>query len=174
MKVILVFCLISIVAAIGYRQYGKTATAAIHAKSTVVTVTEHASSPSISESQSATPTTPDAKAEISAYIQSGAKTVLGERAQATLLELIKMKVRDQMKDPESTQFRNLRLVRRVDSPEPRYNLCGEVNSKNSFGGYVGFQRFASDGSAGGATIDASGETFRRENFENYWRYVGCS
>ncbi len=34
-----------------------------------------------------------------------------------------------LKDPESAEFRNQR------------GFCGEVNSKNSFGGYVGFKRF---------------------------------
>lgn len=34
-----------------------------------------------------------------------------------------------LKDPSSAEFRNQR------------GFCGEVNSKNSFGGYVGFKRF---------------------------------
>ena len=34
-----------------------------------------------------------------------------------------------LKDPGSAEFRNQR------------GFCGEVNSKNSFGGYVGFKRF---------------------------------
>ena len=34
-----------------------------------------------------------------------------------------------LKDPASAEFRNQR------------GFCGEVNSKNSFGGYVGFKRF---------------------------------
>lgn len=34
-----------------------------------------------------------------------------------------------LKDPASAEFRN------------QHGLCGEVNSKNSFGGYVGFKRF---------------------------------
>lgn len=34
-----------------------------------------------------------------------------------------------LKDPGSAEFRN------------QHGLCGEVNSTNSFGGYVGFRRF---------------------------------
>lgn len=34
-----------------------------------------------------------------------------------------------LKDPESAEFRN------------QSGLCGEVNSKNSFGGYGGYRRF---------------------------------
>lgn len=45
----------------------------------------------------------------------------------------KTAVADQMKDPSSAQFRE---VRRVDDA-----VCGEVNGKNSFGAYSGFQRF---------------------------------
>lgn len=38
-------------------------------------------------------------------------------------------VKNNLKDPASAVFRN------------QVNVCGEVNSKNSFGGYVGFSRF---------------------------------
>lgn len=38
-----------------------------------------------------------------------------------------------LKDPESAQFRNQK------------GLCGEVNAKNSFGGYAGFKRFIAGG-----------------------------
>ncbi len=41
-----------------------------------------------------------------------------------------------MRDPVSTQFRNLRHV-------PKWLLiCGEINAKNAFGGYVGFTPFS--------------------------------
>lgn len=39
-----------------------------------------------------------------------------------------------LKDPESAQFRNERLT-------ASGALCGEVNSKNSFGGYLGFKHY---------------------------------
>jgi hypothetical protein len=39
-----------------------------------------------------------------------------------------------LKDPESTTFRNEVLSK-------ENVLCGEYNSKNSYGGYVGYQRF---------------------------------
>jgi hypothetical protein len=38
-----------------------------------------------------------------------------------------------LKDPESAKFRNIVVVR--DS------VCGEINAKNSMGGYVGYKRF---------------------------------
>lgn len=51
-------------------------------------------------------------------------------------------VRAKLKDPSSAIFRNVYFHRGVD------NLpitCGEVNSKNSFGAYGGFQKFISGG-----------------------------
>ena len=38
-------------------------------------------------------------------------------------------VKGSLKDPQSAQFQNL------------YGYCGEVNSKNSYGGYVGFKKY---------------------------------
>jgi hypothetical protein len=38
-------------------------------------------------------------------------------------------VRGTLKDPSSAEFRN------------QHGLCGEVNARNSFGGYGGFRRF---------------------------------
>ena len=42
-------------------------------------------------------------------------------------------VSDIMKDPDSTKFRNV--------IEYENSVCGEVNSKNSYGAYSGFQDF---------------------------------
>jgi hypothetical protein len=39
----------------------------------------------------------------------------------------------QLKDPASAQFRNVRVKGET--------VCGEVNAKNSFGGYIGFKTF---------------------------------
>ena len=38
-----------------------------------------------------------------------------------------------LKDPESARFRNVQVKWEA--------VCGEVNAKNSYGGYVGFRRF---------------------------------
>ena len=47
-------------------------------------------------------------------------------------------LRQQLKDPESLQTRNVIAVRRGQWDF----VCGEYNAKNSFGGYVGFKKFA--------------------------------
>lgn len=53
----------------------------------------------------------------------------------------KTEIRGSLKDPSSAEFRNVFVSRKGGAPV----VCGEVNSKNSFGGYVGFQRFVSFG-----------------------------
>jgi len=51
-------------------------------------------------------------------------------------------VRSKLKDGDSAKFRNVYFHRGSDGIPM---TCGEVNSKNSFGGYTGFQRFISAG-----------------------------
>jgi len=51
-------------------------------------------------------------------------------------------VLSKLKDPKSADFRRVYLLRSKDNMAA---ICGEVNSKNAFGGYVGFQRFISSG-----------------------------
>ncbi len=52
------------------------------------------------------------------------------------VEALRSKMRNTFRDPASTQFRNTKLLSN-DSV-----LCGEVNSKNEYGGFLGFTRFA--------------------------------
>lgn len=47
-------------------------------------------------------------------------------------------VRAKLKDPDSAQFQN-QFISSKDA------ACGEVNAKNSFGGYTGFKRYVSAG-----------------------------
>jgi len=55
-------------------------------------------------------------------------------------------VRFQLVDPKSADFRNLFVSKSGV-------VCGEVNSKNRFGGYVGFRAFFYDAAAKDAEID---------------------
>jgi hypothetical protein len=50
------------------------------------------------------------------------------------------RVKKRLKDPGSAQFRKERVYYAI-API----VCGEVNSKNSFGAYSGFERFVSGG-----------------------------
>lgn len=61
-------------------------------------------------------------------------------------------IKARMKDPDSTQFRNLKVVTNLLGNKA---VCGEVNSKNSFGGYNGFKPFA-DTQEGFILLDDNG------------------
>lgn len=54
-----------------------------------------------------------------------------------LIEIASSVTADGLKDPSSAQFRRVNIK--------NYNgnriVCGEVNGKNSYGGYVGFRKF---------------------------------
>lgn len=54
--------------------------------------------------------------------------------ESLVVEQVKAAVVAQLRDPSSAEFSNIRIV-------GGSTVCGEVNSKNGFGGYVGKQRF---------------------------------
>lgn len=58
------------------------------------------------------------------------------------IERGKEQIRTRLKDPASAQFRNVHFYSGGGVPV----TCGEVNSRNSFGGYTGFERFIAAGS----------------------------
>lgn len=59
-------------------------------------------------------------------------------------------------DPESARFRNIRAVDVTrNNGKVEHRACGEVNAKNSLGGYTGFRMF-------GGVID--GGVFKRKDF----------
>jgi hypothetical protein len=56
---------------------------------------------------------------------------------------IKSKAAYSLKDPGSAQFRNIRATIKTRETGTRFTLvCGEINGRNSFGGYAGFTTFA--------------------------------
>lgn len=59
--------------------------------------------------------------------------------EAEEIEAAKQSIVASMKDPESAQFRNLVVIEK----QGKRVVCGEVNAKNAFGGYVGFRQFYS-------------------------------
>ncbi|MEP0189758.1 MAG: hypothetical protein ABJP70_01220 [Erythrobacter sp.] len=52
-------------------------------------------------------------------------------------------VRSRLKDPDSAEFRNVGYY--SGGSEGASAVCGEVNAKNSFGGFTGFERFVALG-----------------------------
>jgi len=60
-----------------------------------------------------------------------------------LISMTETQLKGKLRDPGSAQLRNVR----VRATSGTRVVCGEVNSKNGFGGYSGFQRYVGAGSA---------------------------
>ena len=75
----------------------------------------------------------------------------------------------ELKDPGSADFRG-RFVSRVT--DEGLALCGEVNSKNSFGGYTGFRRFVA-GPFKGQPVAIENENADQKEFSKIWEAI-CS
>lgn len=74
-----------------------------------------------------------------------------------ILEL-KENAANKLKDPEMAQFRKLFLSNENGQEGKVFNLCGEINGRNSYGGFVGFRRFISSGIGELVMIDDEKET----------------
>ncbi len=74
--------------------------------------------------------------------------------------LAEQAVKARLKDPDSATFRG-QVIGRSGIP------CGEVNSKNSFGGYSGFTRYAA---SGGGTVFFE-EDLTRGEFQKVWNQL---
>jgi len=67
--------------------------------------------------------------------EAAAQERLAAQDRAVKQDELAAKIKSSMFDPDSAQFRNMRISLNGQS------LCGEVNGKNKMGGYVGFKRF---------------------------------
>lgn len=81
------------------------------------------------------------------------ESTAGQKSDSELIEMAQDSVRGILKDPGSAQFQKM-VVRKID--EGRV-VCGEVNAKNSYGGYVGFKHFVSG--VAGAQIESTGSRY---------------
>lgn len=64
------------------------------------------------------------------------KRVIAEKkSEVALVSELQTRTAQQLKDPSSAQFAKVRLN------SDKTALCGSVNAKNAFGGYVGFREF---------------------------------
>ena len=71
-----------------------------------------------------------------------------------VLNSIKTEVANSMKDPSSAQFKDVTVYKYTDKDgKPQFVAVGQVNAKNSFGGYVGFTYFSVAVIGGGGIID---------------------
>lgn len=70
---------------------------------------------------------------LATLLQMGTTSALEDQARAAMV--------DDLKDPFSAQFANLREVKMGTG----IVLCGDVNGKNGYGAYVGFRPFVAIG-----------------------------
>ena len=78
------------------------------------------------------------------------------------INLHKGRIKNRLKDSESAKFRNIFISKKIGSPI----VCGEINSKNSFGGYSGYQRFVS-----GGTIQVIESDMAKGEMDSTWLQV---
>jgi hypothetical protein len=76
------------------------------------------------------------------FMLNSSVIIAGDPREIAWIEKGKEAVRSKLKDPHSAQFKNVYFHRGAKGIPVS---CGEVNSKNSFGGYIGFQKFISAG-----------------------------
>lgn len=76
--------------------------------------------------------------DVGVYASSVKDFLYSGKSETEAIELGKSAVAASLKDPDSAKFRNTRLVAHLQGAV----VCGEVNAKNSYGGYSGFTRFA--------------------------------
>ncbi len=71
-------------------------------------------------------------------------------------------VANELRDPESAQFRNISKTKKNEFGV--VTVCGEVNGKNAYGGYVGYQRFVNNPPSDRVYMENAWDTFN-----NLWR-----
>ena len=69
-------------------------------------------------------------------------------------------VKNKLKDPDSVEFKDIFFSDSGNIPM----TCGKVNSKNSYGGYTGFQRFVSAGKSDLTYLEEQ----VKDNFDDIW------
>ena len=66
---------------------------------------------------------------------------LSAKDKQTLMKTLRKQLLVALKDPDSARFKDEFVSLSDDAENPVWSLCGTVNSKNAYGGYVGFSRF---------------------------------
>lgn len=74
-------------------------------------------------------------------------------------------IRNRLKDPESAEFRNVKKFSYLHYMD---SLCGEVNARNGFGGYVGFVRFIAFSDNTVSMEDPELRQYAHPAFETLW------
>jgi len=106
--------------------------------------------------------------EVRGHASMSRAFLAGGGSESQMEERAKEAISNQLKDPASAQFRNVRAKQFDDSSV----VCGEVNAKNSYGGYIGFKQFVA--SPSGGTIEHSGSRYPQiDAAANAGIYLAC-
>lgn len=79
------------------------------------------------------------------------------------IEAAQKRVASELRDPTGAEFRNSRIKDGW--------VCGEVNGKNAYGGYTGFQRFVVGPDSVSLEENTKDDATARQYFEVLW--IGC-
>lgn len=100
---------------------------------------------------------------------------MGPSENERLIALAKADVAKEFKDPDSVNFRNMQVEKNPPTSGVMY-VCGEINAKNGFGAYVGYEKFYSRLEGQGSNITAKYSVLQETAVEQgSWFYPsGCS
>lgn len=90
-----------------------------------------------------------------------AALLAGSQASASEIDTAKDAVAERLRDPSSAQFRN---VKAGQANNGLNTVCGEVNAKNGYGGYAGYQRFITNSDGKFVYLESQGHS----NFSIMW------
>jgi hypothetical protein len=86
-------------------------------------------------------------------------------------ENARLAVKSLLKDPGSAEFTNERVLK--DASGNPTVVCGEVNAKNAFGGYVGAQKFFDVIHTGSGTVMVRKADRFDDEFDKAYSAAGC-
>lgn len=95
-------------------------------------------------------------------VAASALLMAGCQPSVSEIEKAKEAVADKLRDPGSAQFRNVKEGDLTSNLNP---VCGEVNGKNAFGGYTGYQRFITNNEGRIIYLETQ---WPAEQFETMW------
>ncbi|KTE19780.1 hypothetical protein ATE67_14210 [Sphingopyxis sp. H050] len=98
---------------------------------------------------------PKAETEISSFADVG--------KQNAWIAASQISIKGRLKDPDSAEFRNVHFY----SGGKTAVACGEVNAKNSFGGYSGYERFVAAGPTELAFLES--DLSSRSEMDKVWK-----
>lgn len=115
---------------------------------------------------------------IGVFVLTVVMSSFAESNRSNAIDFAKNAISTMLKDPDSTKFNNIHFYQVTKEKDHIAGyVCGYVNGKNSFGGYVGSSRFlvltdvtnkGQIGKAIGAMIDSDDNFIARNAFQKRW------